>query len=265
VIPTSSSHDPGSRLPLDGADNFRDIGGYAAHGGRRVRRGLVFRSDALDRLTEDDYEKLKGLRIRLVCDFRVTTERRREMARWPEPRPEFFSQPIEPGVDQARVFAALRQAPGAETSRNAMLSLYRSLPGDGAAQFRALLLRIAAGDLPALYHCSAGKDRTGLFTAMLLTSLDVASDVVMKDYLLSNDYLLDSPSARRLVGLMREFLQMDGAAEAALNPFLGVEAGYLEAALETIRRNYGGFEGYWQRGLGLGAKDVDALRKRLLE
>jgi protein-tyrosine phosphatase len=256
---------PGSRLPLQGADNFRDIGGYPAAGGWLVRRGLVFRSDSLDRLTERDRALVSRLDIKLVCDFRTGSERKPDAALWPEPQPEFFPQPIEPGVDQARVFAAIRLAPSAETSRNALLSLYRSMPVEGGPQFGALLRRLVEGDAPALYHCSAGKDRTGLFTALLLMSLGVAEEAVMRDYLLSNEYLLDSASARRLVGLMKEFLQLDGDAAAALQPFLGVEAGYLEASLDTIQRAYGGLEPYRKSVLGLGAAEVDALRKRLLE
>lgn len=230
-----------------------------------VRRGLVFRADAPDRLTKEDHERLGELGIRLVCDFRTEAEGKPDRSKWTAPAPRFFPQPIEPRVDQARVFAALRLAPTAETSRHAVMALYRSLPSEGAAQFGALLRRLAAGDLPAVYHCLSGKDRTGVFTAILLKSLGVADEVVMQDYLLSNAYLLESGTARRLVGLMKEFLKLDGAAEEVLRPFLGVEVGYLLAAFDSIQREHGGFESYRERALGVGDRELAELRARLLE
>ena len=87
----------------------------------------------------------------------------------------------------------------------------------------------------------------------------------MRDYLLSNEYLLESDTARHLVAMMKSYLQLDGSAEAVVQPFIGVEASYLDAAFDSIRRSHGSFDAYRERQLGLGDAEVETLRHRLLE
>jgi|WetSurMetagenome_2_1015567.scaffolds.fasta_scaffold70019_3 protein-tyrosine phosphatase len=255
----------GGRLVLEGVENFRDLGGYAADGGRRVRRGLLFRSDAPDGLTESDHEALALLGIRLVCDFRGGGEKRREGTRWRAPEPEYWPLPIVPGVNDVEFLQRLRDAPSPDTARAAMLSLYRGMPIESAGQYKALMARIHAGDLPLLFHCSAGKDRTGLFAALLLTALGAPPDVVMKDYLLSDEYLRDSRTVRRLVGVMQRLLGIEGSVADVVMPFLTVERQYLEAAFAAIAAAHGTVDRYLEEALGLDAMALAELRQRLLE
>jgi protein-tyrosine phosphatase len=255
----------GQRLELEGAENFRDLGGYLAAGGRRLRFGLLFRSDAPDGLTESDQEAVSSLGIRLVCDFRAGGEKRRGMLQWRAPEPEYWPQPIVPGVNDAEFLRRLRERPSPETARAAMVALYGSMPADAAPQYRALLSRIRSGDLPVLFHCSAGKDRTGLFAALLLTALGAPRDLVMADYLLSDEYLRDSRTVRRLVGVMQRLLEIEEAVGDVVMPFLTVERLYLETAFAAIEASHGTVARYLDERLGLDDRATDDLQRRLLE
>lgn len=253
------------RLVLEGAENFRDLGGYPAAGGRRVRRGVLFRSDAPDGLTEADHEELGRLGIRLVCDFRAGGEKKRAATRWKAPEPEYWPLPITPDVNDMEILQRLRAEPVPETTRAAMLSIYRTMPFGSAPQYKALLGRIRAGHLPVLFHCSAGKDRTGMFAALLLTALGTPRDVVMDDYLLSDEYLRDSRTVRRLVVAMQRLLGVEGSSADVVMPFLTVERQYLDTAFEAIEAARGTVERYLEEDLGLDEAATGELRERLLE
>lgn len=187
------------------------------------------------------------------------------MLRWRAPEPEYWPQPIVPGVDDAEFMRRLRQAPSPETARAAMVSLYGHMPADAAPRYRALLSRIRAGDLPVLFHCSAGKDRTGLFAALLLTALGATRDLVVADYMLSDEYLRDSRTVRHLVGVMRRLLEIEDAAADVVMPFLTVERQYLETALAAIETTHGTVTRYMEEALGLDGQATEDLRRLLLE
>ncbi len=168
------------RLPLEGAVNFRDLGGYRTSDGRYVRWGMVYRPGDLVSLTARDYEYLERLHIRLVCDVGTDGDRTRSPTRWMGPAPEFLSVPVGKERDVTLTLEELkRRLPAAAQDYDQYAVGY-------AAQFGAILRRLAAGDLPAVEHCSSGKDRSGVFSAVLLTALGVDRETVVQDYLLTN-------------------------------------------------------------------------------
>ena len=229
------------RLPLEGAANFRDLGGYRTSDGRYVRWGLIYRSGHLANLTARDYEYLKSLGIRLVCDVRTESERQRSPTRWMGPAPEFLSAPIESGDYDRYVL-------------------------DDAAQYGSILRRLVAGNLPAVEHCSSGKDRTGVFSAILLTALGVPSDVVMRDYLLTTEYLLSAGSIEKTTADLQRLLRLPQRPdEAYVRARMTTKPETLEAAFEAISRIYGSFDRYLHDGLKISGPELAILRQRLLE
>ncbi len=178
------------RLLLEGAKNFRDLGGYRTSDGHYVRWGQVYRSNHLVNLTARDSEYLNSLGIRLVRDVRSDGERARAPDHWTGNAPEFFAVPIGSNLFTAPTADDLKRrvvAINAETKDSVRAYDYAI---EYAGQYAKILKRIAAGDLPVVEHCTAGKDRTGVFSAILLTALGVPRDTVIQDYMLSNQYLL---------------------------------------------------------------------------
>jgi len=247
------------RLPLEGAANFRDLGGYRASDGRYVRWGLVYRSGHLANLTASDFGYLDGLGIRLVCDVRTVGERARLPTRWMGRAPEFLAAPI--GRERKASFTAedLQRQLDARSG-------YGQYALDYAPQYGAILRRLAAGDLPALEHCSSGKDRTGVFAAILLTALGVPREAVTQDYLLTTSYLLapdriDSTTAD--VQIMLGFSQPPD--RSAVQSLMTTKPERLESTFDDITRAYGSFDAYVRNGMGIADSERALLRQRLLE
>lgn len=225
-------------LHLAGAPNARDLGGYRTADGRTVRTGIAFRTDQLNNLTPADLAELTRLGVREVDDLRTVYERALGPDRVPAgaranwydmigaaPLPELMST-LAGGNDLYRAFIT---APGAN---QAVAGVLRDIAGSGAG----------ADPGAVLFHCTAGKDRTGWTAAVLLTVLGVDRATVTEDYLLSNHY----------------------RAAAAGDPLGGVRQEWLDAAFDQVSRSYGGFDRYVSEGLGLSAAEVDALKQRML-
>jgi len=255
------------RLPLDGAANFRDLGGYPSSDGRYVRWGLVYRSGHLANLTARDYQYLKSLGIRLICDVRTEDERTRFPTRWIGQVPEILAVPIGQDRDVKIRREELRRGPASPDAAAPNLpSSYDRYLIDFAGQYGVMLRRLAAGDLPAVEHCSAGKDRTGIFSAILLTALGVPRDIVIQDYLLTNRYLLGPDSLDKTAADLQRLLDLPQIpSRTAVEAIMTVRAESLESAFATIDTTYGSFSNYLNKGLRLSDSDVAKLKERLLE
>ena len=170
---------------LPSAPAFRDLGGIAAGGGL-IRRRRLFRSEALLHLTEEEKSTLAGIGLRTVCDLRSPLERDAHACMgWlcPLPRRMSFDLSAELDAGTAAALDRMQADPGPAAALQIMLSTYEYLPRAGAAALRALFAGLAAGETPLMIHCSAGKDRTGFVSAMLLTALGVPREGIYKDYL----------------------------------------------------------------------------------
>jgi protein-tyrosine phosphatase len=238
-------------MHIAGATNFRQLGGYVGHGGRRVAPRRLFRSDHLGALTPQDVRTLEGLGLRRVLDLRGVKER--EGAPCVAPSLTVHSLPIEPTIVQvlSELIAAGHQLTGAEVVAH-MQHTYRRFVRNNTPRFAQVFEHLLASDEPTVFHCSAGKDRTGLAAALVLASLDVSQEDVMRDYLLTNERLKLPEGSRH--GL---------APEVAL-VLSRVQPEFLLASLEAIDADYGGLEGYFREGLGLGAPERERLRELYL-
>ncbi|WP_313806937.1 tyrosine-protein phosphatase [Sphingobium sp.] len=255
--------DRGLHLPT--APNFRDIGGYRTTDGHWVKPGLIYRSDQLDRLDDRDLAIIGALKPSLIVDLRTASERAREPDRLPpHARPLVLDVAADGsgslGGDMRKAQAAIAAGQGAEMLVAANRD-FVSLPGARAA-YGTLLRRLAEGqDGPLIYHCTAGKDRTGWATAVILTLLGVPRETVMADYLLSNAYLRAKNDATV------KALAASGAAidPAFLEPVLTVRPEYLQSAFDEVERHYGSFDAYLRDGLGMSPQDITQLRRRYLK
>ena len=245
-------------LRLASAHNFRDLTGPGLRtaGGRSLRPGLAYRSNELA-LSDDDAARVAGLGVTAVLDLRHADE----IALHPDvPVAGAAWEHLEiPGIPMEAV-ATLDDAARAE---ELMLHVYRGFvrhPGARAA-FATLLGRIAAAEAPLVFHCTAGKDRTGWAALLALRVCGVEDDVVLADYLASNDR--SSGTREKYLGLVREHLGEDRV--EVYERVLAADERYLEAGLSAVDADYGSLQGYLAEGLGLDADTLDALRARLVE
>jgi protein-tyrosine phosphatase len=238
--------------PLQGATNFRDLGGYPGHGGRPVRWRRLFRSDHLGGLTENDKSLLAGLGLAKTFDFRGRAER--AAVEYHLPGVTQHSLAIEPTVvqrmhDVESAGQGLTPAGAAEL----MTELYRALVNEQAHRFAELFEHLLTADAPLVFHCTAGKDRTGFAAALILLALGVPRDVVLQDYLLTNRVFKQPPAAQG--GLSAEVLAV----------LWRVQPGFLDAALSVVDTDHGGVQRYLQQRLGLGPAALHSLAERYLQ
>ena len=245
---------------LDGADNFRDIGGlgagYPTAGGGHVKRGVVYRSNALT-LTDHDLEKLKGLGISQVIDFRTADE----IAQKPDtaiPRAAWKNEDVLASSDSVSSMPDLTTPAAADAM---MTSVYRSMVSSASARAAIgdTLKRIASGHGATILHCTAGKDRTGWTSALLLSVAGVDRGLIDMDYLLTNQY----SRAQITAALAGARAQGGDALAAVYAPLLGVQKSFLDAAFSAAERQYGSIDGYLTDGLGLSTATIAELRSRL--
>lgn len=237
---------------LQGATNFRDLGGYAGTGGRALQWRRLFRSDHLAGLTDADRARLATLGPATAFDFRGNAER----AATPYDLPGLTqrSLAIEPSVVQR--MQDLVAAGGMLTAAlvtDLMADLYRSLIRDQAHHFAALFDHLLQTETPVVLHCTAGKDRTGVAAALILLALGVPREQVLQDYLLTNT-LYQQPLPPR----------SETSAEV-LAVLWRVQPGFLDAALQTVDDEHGGLDRYLQTRLGLGQVERDTLARRYLQ
>ncbi|MEW5992218.1 MAG: tyrosine-protein phosphatase [Chloroflexota bacterium] len=247
--------------------NFRDVGGHPTRDGGRLRRGLLYRSTDLARLEPATAEALADLGIRTVFDLRTQAER--EL--WPEvdrlpPTVDYVVADVladAPDGTPAQFLPLLsdprliRERFGGGRSDRLFLGRYRefiNLASARCAYHRFLSDLAAAGRLPAVVHCTTGKDRTGWAVAMLQLLLGVAEADVVTDYLASN---------LEMAPLHRELAERFGLGDdlELVAPMMTVRAAYLDAALDEMRRGFGTLDGYIEAGLAIGP----ATRRRLVE
>ena len=256
------------RIPLEGSMNFRDLGGYPTDGGGRVRWGKVFRSDGLGLLTDADLGLLEHLGIRVIHDFRRPSERLKAPSRYPAGSREELATRIEVmelsiGGDAAEVDFLDRLLAGEikEAGVDFMTEMYLTMLREDAPTFGRLLESLSRADrLPALFHCTAGKDRTGLAAALLLGVLGVSHEDILADYELSNRY-----RAERRIAELRPRLEAAGVDVEAVRPFLSAPRPALEASLGHVVADHGSVTEFVLGQAGVTAETIIQLERLLVE
>ena len=253
-------------LNFEGIANFGDIGGYPTADGRQVKWGVLYRAANLSESSRADLEGLKQLHLKKLIDFRSSVEKEEEPNQLPEPIP--FEVVEVPTLDEGNNAMAQDIMERIETGDfddfdpdNLMLTANRQFATEFTPQFRQFIDEVQDADgAPVVWHCSAGKDRTGFAAAILLRILGVPQDVVMQDYLASKQYSLEARKFQLL--LLRVFKGEKVADKIAV--IMGVEAAWLEAAFDEIDATWGSFDNYVHQGLGLSDADIAKLQATLL-
>ncbi|MGF1507786.1 MAG: tyrosine-protein phosphatase [Anaerolineae bacterium] len=245
-------------VDLEGADNVRDIGGYTTEDGQQVAWGKLYRGDRLDRLTQADQQELEQRGIRVVSDFRLDEETEEMPDRLPA-SVDYRHMPLfdTPGLSRIEVLF----------NRHRLVDLFANLYTEriiekGAERYHPFYVMLAGEDnLPLLFHCTAGKDRTGVTTALILRLLGVPRDVVVGDYLLTNrvaDRLIDEVKDQLVARSVR------GISVEQLYPLLAAAPSFIEGALDHVEETYGSVEAYLVDRVGLDAATLAAIRDNLL-
>jgi len=262
---TASSSEPGLSMGIASVPNLRDLGGYATNDGSTVVHGLVYRSNQLSPISPEDMKKFAELGLKNDYDLRTEAER--------TPSPD----QLPPGVNNVWLDVLKDASGSAPTNLLALLQnpeegnkelgdgkieavfikSYRDFISLSSAKTAYHELFISLADenkLPALFHCTTGKDRTGWAAAALLTLLDVPKETIMKDYLRSNDYIL--PLYKEVIDAFVD----GGGAPTIPQAIFGVKEEYLEASFDEMQAKYGTIENYFSEGLGIDATTQKALR-----
>lgn len=245
-------------VALQGAQNFRDVGGYRTTDGRTVKWGAIYRSAELSHLTPQDIAKLQGLGIGAIHDLRTVDERRSQPTAWTGPgAPKIVAQDY--SMDLSAMAKLFKGEPTAAQAREVFAASYPEMLAMQRPQQRALFEDLLKGDAPVVYHCTAGKDRTGLATALVLSALGVPRETILADYELSNRYYTGGVSAAGAEADPRNaaFLRLP---PEVIRVFMGVDASYLQAVFDRIDRDYGSVDAYLDRELGVDAADVARLK-----
>ncbi|MBT8359750.1 MAG: tyrosine-protein phosphatase [Desulfobacterales bacterium] len=249
------------RLPLSGAANFRDLGGNVSTDLRCVRRGLVFRSDHLSRLSTNDQQMLQRLRLKIVCDLRSV----REQQRAPDLLPHdgsirLLSLPVQDKIfDPATAIDRLKAGDDAWLSMDFLVGLYqRYLDDFGPVWGNVLSLVVSSHNLPLVFHCTGGKDRTGICAALLLMALGVGEEAILSDHALS-----DACNAERLQPIYAKFASFGIAPEKAAY-YLQAPIEPLVAMFDHLEKSYGTIEDYLTNKANLDRSTLRQLQAVLL-
>lgn len=278
---------PGEDPTFQKTNNVRELGGYQTVGGRTVRHGLIWRSAALAWLSPAEREGLVRLGLRFDLDLRSGVE----VEELPDPQlpgvayervcamldarndevnfsPEGIARILE-AQQEARGGAAVPMAGSGEVSMDSpqaqqvMNELYVGM-AFGSAAYRALFAHLEAGDVPILFHCTAGKDRTGVAAMLVLLALGVSEEDALYEYLLTNAYRVE-----KILEFARQELGDDVGDVPELPEEILMRAGVSErmgrAVLGAILARYGCYETYFEAEYGLDAARIAALRDRFTE
>ncbi len=248
--------------------NFRDAGGLPTAEGREVRRGLLFRSSDPARASVHARSALSSLGIKTICDLRTDREARRN----PHPHEGFVGcryhhLPMKSRRhDDSGLFLQLLSLIAGRARRyrfeEVMEEVYREYVTDFRPQLSSVVrLAAHASNLPLLVHCTAGKDRTGLAIAIILTALGVRRESVVADYLASNAHLA---SVRVQVHRRLGRLALFGLDPERVMPLLEARRSYLDAAFREMEETFGGFEAYLHEGLGISSAERGRLQRLFL-
>ena len=260
-------------LPLEGGRNFRDLGGYKTSDGKTVKWGKLYRSGVLTNLTEADYHYLENRDIATVVDFRSTEERASEPTNWRAGEVDHLTWNYEMMADWEAEFGKVLRTPG--FTRQDLVGLmdrgYVGLVQQQTPHYKAMFERLIESDDALLFHCSAGKDRTGIGAALILTALGVDRDTIEQDYLLTNEVIkntkhdlmeLPEDATDKQKQMYAFFAQLPPEVRDVL---AGVEASWLESAFAEMEREYGSVDGYIQQALDVDAQELALLKARYLQ
>lgn len=238
------------KLDFKNTSNFRDIGGLSTLEGKTLKWGKIFRSDNFSKLRSKDFEKFEALQITQIIDLRTSSEIEGKQDHLPE-NIKYEAIPIvdDNGDLLAQMKGKVIRGEVSISESNAMMrELYENGVTQNISALREVILKIVNADQPILYHCSAGKDRTGIITALLLSILKVDRETIVNEYLLSNYYRREKIESMLQKIKIAKIIKPKLEPQVVLN-FMNVDEEYLQATFNAIDKNYGTMDNFIQNAL----------------
>lgn len=259
-------------IDLEGTANFRDVGGYLGSDGRRVKYGKIYRSDALNFLTEEDVKKVEALGIKSIIDYRAEQER---VGREDVPIPGAKTFYLDPKADVAALASSemsdkFRIVPqydnlSADFAKTLMTQqniqfVHNEASIDAFKQMFEVILD--ENNIASIQHCRGGKDRTGYGIALILFALGVDEKDIIEDYLLTNVYKKEKNESS-----LAELLEKTGDPDKvqAFRYMKEANESFLRAALNEIYEHYGTPMNYLQSVIELSDQDIEKLKNLYLD
>ncbi|GGD60255.1 tyrosine-protein phosphatase [Lacimicrobium alkaliphilum] len=258
-------------IPLEGGRNFRDLGGYQTTDGRTVKWGKIYRSGVLEGLTDQDYQLIDSLNIGTVVDFRSNSERRSEVTEWRASDVEQINEDYEMDFDMNELGKLLKRPDlSREMMEGLMVEMYPEMLEIQKQNYAGMFDRLVEKDQGLMFHCTAGKDRTGISALLVLTALGVDKQTAIDDYLATNKYLdlhslmpKDSSNMDpKHAAMMKMFASLP---EDVLQPLMGVSQPLIEAAITKMETEHGSILAYIQQELDVSEQDIRILRAKYLD
>lgn len=253
-------------LQLERVANLRDLGGLPTGDGRRVARGCIYRSGSLHEMTDDDRRALEARRIRTVIDLRSSWEQGYQPYVWSSGR--HLAAPLADDDDVVFIWGSFLKGTLTEAemldwwTTTGVFDAPMAFAESMRAVFRALL-EAAPGDA-VLFHCTGGKDRTGVVAALILRALGATPEAITADFVATNQALASPQRLEELAARLNEGRDQPLSPES-LFALSGVKAEWLDEMYRRLARRYGSVEGYLHEALGLTAADLARLHEQYLE
>lgn len=253
-------------VPLKDFSNFRDLGGYETKDGRFVKWGLFYRSEDLSQLKDDDLKYFESLGIKYVLDYRSKDEVLKN--------PDVQVKSVEDinisgmningndNLDMTTYVEGILSGNKTDINPEELLRQgYETMPLDNPAYKELFNLFKNPDNTAILQHCSAGKDRTGVGSALILLALNVDEKIVIKDYLESNNNR--EKLNKKIMEACKDYIK-DEETKKMIEGILGVKESFIEASLNSIKNKYTTYEEYFKVEYGLDKSELDKLRQSYL-
>jgi len=245
-------------VKLEGAINFRDIGGYETKDGRYVKWGKIYRSAALNKLTEADIRKLQSLALARIADFRGPYE----VKTAPDKMPTGVMRISLPAGSENIGDSAYMRKIAQQMRNDSFILQFYTKTTPFKARYKPLFQELLTlnKDSSLLFHCTAGKDRTGIAAALVLYALGVDETTIMQDYTATN-YYRAAENEKAVNGMINAY----GIDSTTARNMMAAKPGYLQATFTSIKNQYGSIDRYLKKEMGLNKKKLEKLRQLYLD
>lgn len=254
-------------IKFDGIYNFRDIGGFITNEGRVMKKGILYRSDELSRLTVKDIDVFNQLKIKLICDLRTDQERKSKPSKFLSEQPiEVMNISIQDKSQEFTRFEFFKFLVSKSNSINfetIMKDMYYNMAFVNNSKINEVITLLSKENhLPALIHCTGGKDRTGFISALIQLMVGVPYHNVIEEYLYSNHLI--EPKMKKAEKMIR-WMSLFQASSERIKPLLEVRREYLDDIYNEIIKRYGDIETYLCEGCSIKQENLSNLKNILLE
>ena len=250
-------YNPKRAVVLEGASNFRDLGGYPTQNGQHVKWGYLYRSADISKLTDADLQILADRHIAAVCDLRGPDEIKTNPDRMPTGA-TWYNMPAGSENTRATTAALLGAKP---VNRDSMMLAFYGRTDHLKAKYKPMFDQLLAlnDDKALLFHCTAGKDRTGVGAALVLSALGVDRATILKDYAATNEYW--KGGSKEIVARM----VASGADEKTVKSMLAANPAYLQNTFDTIEKKYGSMDNFLAQEMELTPEKLAMLRTKFVQ